>query len=325
MSTGQDLVSGGLLNINAFSPGQPLSPQIADQGLEVLNDLIDSLNTDQAFIYTQVENITTWTSGQYQYTIGNPEGSNPGFFLGNVTSGSNIITNAGVPSELALNASLTDLQGAIPANTTVTGFNATANTVTMSKVALFTVSGLDNVTYTTPGQIILNTGIAMSRPLRIRSGYTRVTGGVANGLDYYFDVISYERYKEVGFKGVPGPWPYMVAYQTTYPLASLWVYPCPAAGNEVHLFTDYIIEEFTLTGNVDLPQGYNRALKKLLALELAPMFGKTPSPQLMLQAKEAREMLADLNTSPVITLRYDSDLVYSRHTDASWILDGGFR
>lgn len=325
MSTGQDLVTGGLLNINAFSPGQPLSPQIADQCLEVLNDLTESLNNDQAFIYTQVENITQWSPGQYQYSVGNPEGTQPGFFLGNVTGGSPIITNVGVPAELAVNASLTDLQGAIPVNATVLSFNATLNTVTMNQNALFTVTGLDNITYTVPGQIILSSGIAMSRPLRVNSGYTRVTGGEANGLDYYFDVISYERYKEVGFKGVPGPWPSMLAYQPTYPLGTLWVYQAPAAANQVHLFTDLLLEEFTLTTDVQLPQGYNRALKKILALELCPMFGKTPSPQLLMQAKEARELLGAQNTSPVVTLRYDSDLVYSRHTDASWILDGGFR
>jgi hypothetical protein len=103
------------------------------------------------------------------------------------------------------------------------------------------------------------------------------------------------------------------------------VYPNPSIAGEVHLFTDYILQQFTtFTQNVNLPQGYSRALKKLLGLELAPIFGKTPSPQLINQAKEARAMLEDLNTSPVTTLRYDSDLVYSRHTDAGWIMNGGF-
>jgi hypothetical protein len=326
LSTGQDLITGGLLNINSFSPGQQLSPQIADQCLIVLNDLLDSLSTDQAFIYTQVENKTAWIPNQYKYTVGNPEGQNPGFFLGNVSQGSAIITNVGVPAELAVGASLTDLQGAIPVNAIVSSFSAVANTVTMNQVALFTPSGLDNVTYTVPGQMILSNGIAMARPLRLRSGFTRVTGGVANGLDYWFDVQnSMDRYNEIGFKGVPGPWPYLLAYQPTYPLGTFWVYPCPAAANEVHIFTDLILSEFTLTQDVDLPQGYSRALKKLLALELCPIFGKTPSPQLTLQAKEARTLLEEQNSSPVVTLRYDSDLVYSRHTDASFILDGGFR
>jgi hypothetical protein len=321
MSTGLELITGGLLNINAYSPGQPLDATTAKACLDVLNDLIDSLSTDKAYIYTQQENIFQWTPGQYQYSVGNPES---GFFLGTVIANSNVITNVGIPAALILGGTLTDSGGAIPPNTIITAIGTT--TVTMSNAALFTVAGLDQVTYTTPGNIILNTGLAMPRPIRINSGYTRVTGGVANGLDYWFDCQnSMDRYNEIGFKGVPGPWPYLLAYQPTFPLGTFWIYPNPGASNEVHLFTDLIIDEFTLTTDIDLPQGYSRSLKKLLALELCPMFGKTPSPQLMMQAKQAKDLLYSQNSSPVVTLRYDSDLIYSRHTDASWIMDGGFR
>lgn len=196
----------------------------------------------------------------------------------------------------------------------------------MSAQALFGVAGLDQVTYTVPGQIILANGLPMERPLRVNSGYTRVTGGVANGLDYWFDCQnSLDRYNEIGFKGVAGPWPYLLSYQSTFPYGTFWIYPNPQGSYEVHLFTDLILSEFTLTQQVNLPQGYSRSLKKLLALELCPTFGKTPSPQLISQAKEARDLIESQNSSPVVTLRYDTDLVYSRHTDASWIMDGGFR
>lgn len=313
-TTGSDIVLGALLNINAYSPGQSLNAQIGSQCLTVLNDLIDSLSTDQNFIYTQTENIFGWTPGQYKYTIGNPVGGN---FAGTLIGNSNLISNLVPPANLVVGASLSDLQSAIPAGTTVLAIGA--NTVTMSAMALFSVSGFDIVTYTTPGDIDI------ARPLRIRSGYTRVTGGVANGLDYWFDCQNtMDRYNEIGFKGVAGPWPYMLAYQPTYPLGTVWIYPNPQSSNEVHLFTDLIISEFTLTGGVDLPQGYSRALKKLLALELCPMFGKNPSTQLIKQAKDARDLIESQNSSPVETLRYDSDLIYSRHMDASWIMSGGF-
>ena len=45
----------------------------------------------------------------------------------------------------------------------------------------------------------------------------------------------------------------------------------------------------------------------------------------ILQAKEAKNLLKDQNSSPVTTLRYDADLVYANHNDASFIIDGGFR
>jgi hypothetical protein len=309
MSTGQDLIVGGLLNINAISAGQQLSSNVGD-----------SLNTDEAYIYTQVENIFSWTPGTYQYSVGNPQAISP--FLGTVTQGLNTITGVTVPPGLVQYSTLTDSGGALPANTVVTSI--VGSTVTMNNVALSTPNGLDQITYTTPGNIILSSGIPMSRPIRIISGYTRVTGGSASGLDYPFEVISFQRYNEIGFKGVPGPWPFMMAYQPTYPLGTLWIYQNPGGNNEVHLFTDLLISEFTLTQDVALPPGYARSLKKLLGLELCPMFGKTPSPQLIKQAKEAKDLLYAQNSSRVATLRYDADLVYSRHSDAGWILTGGF-
>lgn len=384
-TSASDIIQGGLLNINAFAPGQPISGTISSTCMQVLNDLLDSLSTDQAYIYTQTQNILAWTPGQYQYSIGNPTAATP--FSGYTTSGSPIITGPTIPAALAVGATLTDLQASIPTGTTVlaissgasptsitftgapTGSGATlnaawtlpsglylisfsdgefrsasftetstsvtwdpaltgtptasasvnTNTVTMSQNATQTLTSGDQITYTTPGNF------AIARPLRIRSSFTRITTSAAAGLDYWFDIISFDRYNEIGLKTVPGPWPYLAAYQPTYPLGALWVYPNPSIAGQVYLYTDLILTEFTnLTQAINLPQGYARSLKKLLALELCPIFGKTPSPQLLLQCKEARDLLKAQNTSPVVTLRYDSDLIYSRHTDASFIVNGGF-
>ena len=314
MTTGQDLVIGGLLNINAYSPGQPLSASVGAQALAILNDLLDSLSTDQDFVFTQTENIIAWTPGQYKYTIGNPVG---GTFTGTVTSGSPTITGVTVPSALVAGGDLTDFAALIPANTTVLSFNSGAGTVTMSANAISNYTG-DVITYTTPGNIKL------ARPLRIRSGYTRITASGNTGLDYWFDCQnSMNAYNQIGFKGVAGPWPTQLAYQPNYPLGTLWIYPNPQQAGEVHLFTDIILSNLALTTTVNLPQGYSRALKKLLGLELCPMFGKTPSPELRMQAKEARDLLKAQNASPIQTLRYDSAISRSQVNDAGWIMSGG--
>lgn len=384
-TSANDIVLGALLNINAFAPGQPVSDQVASTCMQILNDLLDSLSTDQTYVYTQTENIVSWNPGQYKYSVGNPTYPTP--FSGFLTLGSPIITGVQVPSTLKVGASLTDLQTAIPAGTVVASFNGgmpptnltftapptgsagtmgstwggptglyllifsngetrsatfthasasltwapallgtpttsaqvNTNTITMSQVATQTLTAADTITYTTPGDL------AFARPLRFRSGFTRVTSSAAAGLDYWFDIISFDRYNEIGLKTVSGPWPYLCAYQPTFPLGTLWIYPNPSTAGEVHLYTDLILSEFTdLTQLVNLPQGYNRSLKKLLALELCPIFGKQPSDQLLLQCKEARDLLKAQNASPVVTLRYDSDLIYSRTTDAGWILTGGF-
>ena len=316
-TSAQDLIQGAALNINAFSPGQVMSSAIASTCMQILNDLLDSLSTDQAFVYTQVENILAWNPGQYQYTVGNPVG---GTFLGTTTINTAVINGVTVPANITANGDLTDALGLFPAGTTILSWNAGANTVTVSANATASSGIQDTFTYTTPGDL------KMTRPARFRTGFTRITTGNAAGLDYWFDFVTLDRYNQIGYKGVPGPWPYLAAYQPNFPLGTLWVYPQPSLAGTVFLYTDLILSEFTnLTQAINLPQGYSRALKKLLALELCPIFGKTPSPQLIGQAKEAKNLLKAQNASPVITLNYDSDLVYSRHTDASFIVDGGFR
>lgn len=316
MTTASEYLTDALIDINALAPGQPLPANNAAPALRRLNDLIDSLSTDKDFVFTTVENIFSWTPGTYKYTVGNPVG---GTFGGTLTNGSPTITGVTVPAALIANGDLSDAQALIPAGTTVLSFNAGTGTVTMSANALSNSTGVDQITFTTPGMI------KIPRPLRISSGYTRIPSSTT-ALDYWFDTtLSMERYNEIGFKGVSGPWPIVSAYQTTYPLGTLWIYPNPSQGGEVHLFTDILLSGFiAMTQDISMPQGYARAFKKLLALELCPSWGKTPTQELKRQAAEARAFIKGFNASPVTTLRYDSEIVRAQRADAGWIMHGGF-
>ena len=324
-TTALDIITGALLNINSYSPGEPLNPADLQTGLNVLNDLIDSLSTDECFMYTQVETIFNWVAGQYQYSVGNPVG---GSFVGTVTGGSNVITSVTqFPANISIGGTLTDLGAVfpsgtalIPVPTTVTAFDPIGLTVTMSAPALFTPAiNPDTITYTVPGNI------PIGRPLRFRDGFTRATTSGNSNLDYSFEMVSFDRYKEELLKNVQGPWPYIASYQPTFPYGQLFVYPNPGAAYTAHIFTDLIISEWASAQTAySLPQGYTRALKKLLALELAPNYGKTPAPQLITQAKEAKELIKAVNDTPVVTLKFDSSIVRSQTQDAGWIMKGGF-
>jgi hypothetical protein len=105
----------------------------------------------------------------------------------------------------------------------------------------------------------------------------------------------------------------------------MYVYPAPGSNYTAHIFSDLILSQFaSVSAAYSLPQGYTRALKKLLALELAPIYGKTPSKELILQAKEAKQLLQGTNSSPVAVLQYDSALARTQTADASWAQHGGF-
>jgi hypothetical protein len=199
--------------------------------------------------------------------------------------------------------------------------NAQVNTtiLTMSANAIATTIAADLISYTVPGNF------AIARPLRVRSGFTRITASGNTGLDYWWDVCNIDDYNQIGYKGVPGPWPYLLCYQPTYPYGTIWVYPNPQTAGQVYLWTDVILSQFTeLNQTIQLPQGYARAFKKLLALELCPEYGVTPSAELLRQTKEARTFIKNLNSTPVKKLRYDTALTFANGRDASFIFHGGF-
>jgi hypothetical protein len=209
--------------------------------------------------------------------------------------------------------------GGLSQSETAAGGQVNTTTITMSANANQTTTVADQITYTAPGNF------AIPRPLRVRSGYTRITASGNTGLDYWWDTCNLDDYNEIGYKGVPGPWPYLVCYQPTYPYGTLWVYPNPQQAGQVYFWSDVILSNFTtLTQTIALPQGYARALKKLLAIELAPEYGKSPSPELLRQAWEARQFIKNLNDIPVKKLRYDSALMAGNGKDASFIMHGGF-
>jgi hypothetical protein len=417
-STAADIITGALLNLNAYSPAQTLGSSDGTIGLQVLNDLVSSTNNDEDFPFTQIETIYTWISGQYEYSVGNPTSTTT--FTGILTGGSNAITSVTSlpPALLATSgnqtgSTLTDLGGVIPSTsnvlpslpylqtngglistpTTVTQIglplvftgtliagatsatlasvngtaggwpyvtgtnnvtfsdgevrsvtftaNSTAiswtggltnnvtavasapNVILMSAVATATpATNPDTITYTVPGNI------PIARPLRFRSGFTRAAaGGSGNAnLDYSFTFVDFDAYKRELLKNVQGPWPYIASYQPTYPYGTLYVYPNPAAGYVGHIFSDFIIPTFaSTTAPYSLPHGYARWLKKALAMELAPIYGKIVTAELRNSAKNALDLMKSTNRTPIKTLQYDTSIARAQTVDAGWILHGGFR
>lgn len=312
-TTANDIITGALRFINQYAPGESLSSSDASDALQTLNDLLESLSTNESAVYASDENVFNYVSGQYRYTIGNYDA---GQFAGTVTSGSPTITLATVPADMVAGG---DLSGAgIPAGTTILSFNAGAGTVTMSANGTSS-PGAQQISYTIPGDF------KMARPLRITNAFTRIyTQG--SGLDYPITIVDQKRYVDIGFKAIQAPWPIVVWYNPTYPLGTLYFYQNPSGTAELHLYSDLILTNFAdLTDAVVMPQGYTRFLKRKLARELAPEYGSVWTPQQEKLTKEAEDYVRSLNAIPTPVANYDPELIQNPRTDAGWILYGGFR
>lgn len=313
-TTANDIINGALRNINVLEAGETANAQDSADALQVLNDLIESWSLDHLFIYASVENVLTYTSGQYQYSVGNNVG---GTFTGTLVAGDPTVSGVTVPAGLVVGGTITDVQGSIPAGTTITSIGA--STLTMSANAVTIQAAAETMTYTVPGDFDI------ARPLRITNAFSRFFGTNNAGLDYGIEIITRDKYAALGYKGIAGPWPTKLYYDPTFPLGTLYFYPNPASALQLHLWTDTILADFaTLTQSINLPQGYARALKKNLALELCPEYGKSAGAQLTKQAQESLKQIQALNAVPVPEAFYDRALVQSGRTDAGWIMSGGF-
>ena len=192
---------------------------------------------------------------------------------------------------------------------------------------------LENILYYTGGKYQYSIGIdptgattadwPIPRPLRITNAFTRITtqGG---GYDYQIDIISQDRYVEYGLKSIPYPWPTALWYNNTFPLGIISFYGAPVGGGELHLFTDTILGNLTLNQQVILPQGYNRALKWLLAREICQDFGFPLTPMIEKMSAESWKAIKALNADPFPESKIDGELCGSR-TDAGGILYGWYK
>jgi hypothetical protein len=312
-TTALDIIKGALRRITSYMSGESIDAPDAQDVLETLNDLLESLSTDKATVYCSVENILTFVPDQYQYTIGNYIGGNTS---GTLTQSSNVV-NMIPPSNMVLRGTVTDSYNALPPGTTIQAIGS--NSITLSNAPAFSVAMPSILTYTIPGDF------AVARPLRITNGFTRQVSS-AGGIDFPFETtMDQARYTSICMKQVPTPWPIAAWYNPTFPLGNIYFYPNVSSAAELHLFTDTILTSFqSLTQPVNLPQGYARMLKWMLAREICTEYGFPLIPAIDKLATESLLLVKSLNQVPLPVSTFDPAL-YSggRRGRSQWIFTGG--
>ena len=319
-----DIITRAMKDIGAIAAGEVPTADEAQDGLDMLNDMIAQWSNENMMVFYRSEIIFQTTQNQVQYTIG-PSGQMGATFTGSIAG--NVLT---VPANGVT-------AGGINIGMTLSGTGITAGT----RIVAFQTGAGGNVneggTYTvSPSQTTASTTITAyyERPLTIESGFVRVAtmqGGsnIAGGyLDYPLTVFSLEEYESIGIKQLNGPWAKGIYYQPSELLGTIYVYPNPSQG-ELHLFTQTIFREFqSLNDTIQLPQGYNMALRWCLAERLLPMFGKVNQVQIGLinaYAAQGKATIKRTNMRPVQIARYPDSLMVGRAKDAGFIMDGGFR
>lgn len=318
-----DIITRAMKDIGAVAAGEVPTADEAQDGLDLLNDMIAQWSNENMMVFYRTEIIFPTVQNTVQYTLG-PGGSVGATFTGSIsgftlTVPANAVTSGGITMGMTLSGT------GIAAGTTIVGFGTGAGG-NVNEGGTYTLSKSQTVASTTINAYY-------ERPLTIESGFVRVAtmqGGssVAGGyLDYPLAILSLEEYESLGIKQLNGPWAKMIYYMPAETLGTLYVYPNPSQG-ELHLFTQTIFRNFgSLTDTINFPQGYNMALRWCLAERLMPMYGKKDQVQIAMinaYAAQAKATIKRTNMRPPQVSRYPDALMMGKAKDAGWILDGGF-
>jgi hypothetical protein len=325
MTTPYDIITRAMKDIGALAAGEIPTADEAQDGLDMLNDMIAQWSNENMMVFYRTEIVFPCVQNQIQYTIG-PGGNVGATFTGSITGTTLTVPANGVTSG-AITIGMTLTGPGVVAGTTIVAFQTGAGG-NVNEAGTYTVSK----THLTP--VVSQTITAYyERPLTIESAFVRVTttsngapiyGG---GLDYPITILSLEEYESIGLKGLNGPWPKALYYQPSELLGTIYLWPNPSQG-EMHLFTQTIFREFSdLYGQLQFPQGYNMALRWCLAERLTPMFGKVNQlqvAQLNAYAAQAKATIKRTNMKPPQVSKYPDVLMTGRPKDAAFIMDGGF-
>jgi hypothetical protein len=111
------------------------------------------------------------------------------------------------------------------------------------------------------------------------------------GLDYPLQVLDYKTYSEIGTKNI-GSIPEYVVLKPDYPLSTIYVFPVGSGGV---LTLSAVRPQVELDINDDVqdiyPPEWIRALKYNLAVEIAPEYGVTVSPEIAALARESKDIV----------------------------------
>ncbi len=129
-------------------------------------------------------------------------------------------------------------------------------------------------------------------PVTVDSAYFRL-----NNIDYPLTVLSsFEDYSSITLKQLSGSIPNVVFYQRQWPQANLYVWPQPQTGQIFLVLRDVLNQYTSLTDDIEVPPEYALAMQYSLEEKIARTFGRAVTPDLRLDAKNARNVMTRNNT-----------------------------
>lgn len=189
--------------------------------------------------------------------------------IGAIAAGETLETNELADALVALNQMLSS-------------WNTEGASLVARKRLLVSVSGI-NGPYSLP-----------ERPVRIESASV-----AAGGIDSQLELVDSAGWESTPEKQAQSVYVRRLFCDYAYPSASVYIAPIPRLGGQLEMWVYVPITQFaTLATVVDLPPGYEAAVRYNLAIALLPEYPRSqPDPSLPAQAQTFKAALVQLNAS----------------------------
>lgn len=135
------------------------------------------------------------------------------------------------------------------------------------------------------------------RPITIQNA------GIESGsttIELPVEIVNSDQWAEIGVKNLNSNLPTKLYFEQAVPLAKIYLWPKPISGVSLVIYSNKVIGSYAnASDSLNLPDGYERALRYNLAVELAPEYGKEASGTVMAIAMESKADISRPNTQAV--------------------------
>jgi len=159
-----------------------------------------------------------------------------------------------------------------------------------------------------------------SRPMRVQTAIIQLTGSNPP-IELPMKILNQDEYASETLKTLTSNFPLYCYIDEAYPTRNVSVWPVPTdSTNALIFYSQKPLTLASLSGTFSLPPGYLRALRFNLSLDLAPEYGKVPTPELMELAIQSKAAIKRNNKKPYY-LQVDPAIRASQGT-YNWRTDG---
>ncbi len=198
-----------------------------------------------------------------------------------------------------------DMQDGLSAlNTMLDGWNA-------ERLAIFTITRSEFSL--TVNQQVYTVGAGgdfnIARPARIERISIISLNNPVQPLELPMEMLTFYGWQNIPVKDISSTLPLQVYDDGAFPLRNLSYWPIPSTAVDTALYYWTALGAFAdLTTDYTFPPGYQEALQYNLAVRLAPIFGRSTPPEVVVIAESSKAKIKSMNIIP-LNMRCDDALV----------------